>query len=392
MPSPGDPALRNAADPVHAIDREALDHLALGATLIGSGGGGRVEILAALAALALTGRPPIPVVPAERLPADTWVAHVAFMGAPLTMSEKLPTGVEIAAVAAALAQRAGVELGAIGCLQVGGQNAVAAVLAALHLGLPLVDGDAMGRAFPNLEQTTLAAFGWSVNPLALMCPMGDLVFVETDNTASASRIAGSVVVQMGGWAALGVHLVQADRLAVEGLPGTISEAVRKGGAFARFRDRATERTPRDLADALDADLLFHGSVIEIARARTPDEPAVLVLGEDREPFRVARVDMLQEYLVVAVDGNVVATVPDVLFLVSSSGVALDIDRLRLGQQVSVLRFPCHPHWLRAEALPLVVPAAFGIRVDPVLSWDGSAYLDPESAEHRSTDGRRPPDS
>lgn len=344
---------------VRHIDPDVLPHFVLGAALFGSGGGGGLDTVVALAELALRDRAALPVTTAQALPADAWVAHVAVMGAPLTMSEKLPTGTEFALAAASLATKAGVELGAVSCLSVGGVNAVLGVLAAAHLELPLVDGDAMGRAFPRLEQTVLAAGGRTANPLGLVCPKGNFVLVETESHVDASRIASAVVMGMGGWAALAVHLVQASELVTEGHPGTVTRAVRLGRALARTA-RSRHRDPAALATALEGELVFDGTVVEIERSRLAGEPSVVVLIGGPEEAQVARVDALQEYLIVAVDGVVKATVPDLICLVTAAGAVLELDALRLGQRVAVLSLPCEPRWRRPEALPLVVPRAFGI--------------------------------
>ncbi|MFJ3819681.1 S-methyl thiohydantoin desulfurase domain-containing protein [Streptomyces nodosus] len=49
----------------------------------------------------------------------------------------------------------GGELAAVGVIEIGGLNAVAAVLAAARLGAPVLDGDLMGRAFPRINRTTV---------------------------------------------------------------------------------------------------------------------------------------------------------------------------------------------------------------------------------------------
>ncbi|MFF7140058.1 MULTISPECIES: S-methyl thiohydantoin desulfurase domain-containing protein [Streptomyces] len=68
---------------------------------------------------------------------------------------------------------------AVGVIEIGGLNAVAAVLAAARLGAPVLDGDLMGRAFPRINRTTVAVTGHRAAPPALVGPGADTVIVPT---------------------------------------------------------------------------------------------------------------------------------------------------------------------------------------------------------------------
>ena len=46
------------------------------------------------------------------------------------------------------------KVSAILCIEAGGLNSTIPFVAAAKLGLPIVDGDAMGRAFPELQMVS----------------------------------------------------------------------------------------------------------------------------------------------------------------------------------------------------------------------------------------------
>ncbi|QEV38787.1 DUF917 family protein [Streptomyces nodosus] len=76
-------------------------------------------------------------------------------------------------------------LAAVGVIDIGGLNAVAAVLAAARLGAPVLDGDLMGRAFPRINRTTVAVTGHRAAPPTLAGPVADTVMVPTASASMA---------------------------------------------------------------------------------------------------------------------------------------------------------------------------------------------------------------
>ena len=72
------------------------------------------------------------------------------------------------------------------------------VLAA-ERGLPVVDADGMGRAFPQLEMETFNVYGVPAAPArAWPTSGGNCVLIETGSAARAEFIARGVTIRMGG--------------------------------------------------------------------------------------------------------------------------------------------------------------------------------------------------
>ncbi len=79
---------------------------------------------------------------------------------------------------------------------------------------------------------------------------------------------------------------------------------------------------------------------------------------------MVRVDLLDEYLAVTVDGVTRAAAPQVIAAVDPSGRRpLRADQLRTGGHLILLRLPSLHAW-PAEAEPLVGPTAFGLDLTP----------------------------
>ncbi|GAA3965825.1 DUF917 domain-containing protein [Streptomyces marokkonensis] len=333
--------------------------LAAGATLLGSGGGGEVATGTLLLRRELAGGP-VSLVPATALEPDTLVVHVGLVGAPDVLAERLADPDDFAHAVRTAAGITGARAGAVGVIEIGGLNAVVAAVAAARLGLPLVDGDLMGRAFPRIDQTVAALHGVDPAPLVLVGTGGDTVVVRECARRSAERLLRANVLALGGAAALAVHPLPASRLSAIGVRGSVSACLGLGDRLLTAREAGG--TPEDLATALGAELLAVGRAEEIVprQALTPGWATLI----DGRTGAVVRVDLLDEYLAVTVDGVTRAAGPQIIAAVDPSGRRpLRADQLRTGRHLALLRLPALHDW-PPEADPLVGPTAFGLDLAP----------------------------
>jgi Uncharacterized conserved protein len=103
----------------------------------------------------------------DELEDEDLVVPAAMMGAPTVMIEKLPRGDEIVEAFKALEAYLGRSVKAVMCIEAGGLNSTTPFTVASHLGLPVIDGDGMGRAFPQIHMVTLTLHGISATPMTL---------------------------------------------------------------------------------------------------------------------------------------------------------------------------------------------------------------------------------
>ena len=65
--------------------------------------------------------------------------------------------------------------------------------------LPVVDGDGMGRAFPELQMDTFAIGGLSMSPMALADCHGNVVIFHHVDSAARAEQYGRIVDDRDGW-------------------------------------------------------------------------------------------------------------------------------------------------------------------------------------------------
>lgn len=352
---------------VDQIDVDTVSDLALGASFLGTGGGGDPLIGELMARAAIAEHGPVEVVAPDDLDEHATVVPFAMIGAPTVILERIPGGHELDLAMKEMTRLLGRPVDATMPIEAGGINSTIPLVLAARRDLPVVDADGMGRAFPEVQMVTLGAGGATAWPLALVDENGTTVSITgaTDN-AAAERTARHVVVAMGGSAIVGHYAVDGAHVRAWAVPHTISLAVRIGRALREVAEHGGDAVG-ELTAACGARRLFTGKVVDVDR-RTAEGFArgrIEILGLDSDAGSLMTVDVQNENLVATRDGEVVVTVPDLITLVDTdTGRPLTTEGTRFGVRVHVMAAPASEVWWRPAALPLVSPAAFGYDIEP----------------------------
>jgi DUF917 family protein len=349
---------------VREITEDVLDDIARGAAILGTGGGGDPYIGRLLATAAVRRYGPVPLCPLADVPADAVVLPVAMMGAPTVMVEKLPSMEQVALAANTLADYLGRELTHIACAEAGGVNSLIPVVAAAQLGLPLVDADGMGRAFPEIQMVLPTLYGIQATPMAIADEKGNKGVLDTVTNRWAERLARSATIDMGCSAMISSFAMNGRQAVSSLVPGTLSLCAELGRLVRVARAAHTDPVAA-VVDRLAGRRLFGGKVVDVAR-RT-------VTGFARGEARLAGTDgdtgselvlrFQNEHLVAEVDGAVRASVPDLICTLDrESGDAVTTEGLRFGQRLTVIAAAADPRWYTPAGLELAGPAYFGYEV------------------------------
>ena len=100
--------------------------------------------------------------------------HACGIGAPIVSVERLARGDEIVVALRALEEHARRSVTHLIPGEIGGSNALRPMAGAALTGLPVIDGDGMGRAFPELQMDTFSIAGLANAPaaIAILCGFG----------------------------------------------------------------------------------------------------------------------------------------------------------------------------------------------------------------------------
>ena len=152
---------------MRSVAAEEIESLAIGAWILGTGGGGS-PYLALLNMRQLYRQGVVcRLMDASELADDDLVAVVSNMGAPLVGQERLTDPKTMALAVTMMEEYLGRKFRAVMSLEIGGGNSIQPFMAAAMLDLPVIDGDCMGRAFPEAQMTSFAIHDLRMYPLTL---------------------------------------------------------------------------------------------------------------------------------------------------------------------------------------------------------------------------------
>src|SRR5690242_5431755 len=141
------------------IRRSDVTALALGSTVLGCGGGGNSYYGQLVARRLLADDTAVAVIDVDQMDPESFAITPAAVGATLVALEKPPSLVALRAGLDSVKSALKGRISAFFASEIGGLQCIFPLLMAAQAGLPLLDGDGMGRAFPELQMTTLSIYG-----------------------------------------------------------------------------------------------------------------------------------------------------------------------------------------------------------------------------------------
>ena len=345
-----------------------LDDIALGATFLGTGGGGDPYIATLMTRRAITENGPVQMLMPEELDDDALVIACGNLGAPTVAIEKIMGADQPAAAVLALEKHLGRQADALIAFEAGGSSSMMPIYIAAMLGRPIVDADGMGRAFPELQMVTFSVYGASSAPFALASEHGDTTILEIDDDARAEYIARGIAIRMGARSAMASYPMDGKTVQRVAVPftTTLCQAI---GANLR-ESRAGNQDPFDeLIDMLamthygHAKVLISGTVTDLMRD-TEGGYAVgkVIISNPEEPS--LEIQFQNEFLRARQGGELRAIVPDLVCILDSEmAQPITTERLRYGQRVTVMAVSAPPIMRTDKALAVFGPKAFGLLDD-----------------------------
>jgi hypothetical protein len=393
------------------VDAGTIEEIALGATVLGTGGGGDPHVGKLVARQAIEEHGPVELLDPADLDDDAFVVPTAQMGAPTVSVEKLPGGDEAVAALERVEAAVGREADATMPIECGGINSTFPFAVAARRGLPVVDADGMGRAFPELQHETFNVYGVDGTPAAVADERGDTCLLETGDNERLEWLARGITVRMGGVAYVSDYPMSGREVRETAIHGTMSLA-REIGAAVRAADGDVTGAIREATAGSSygaAETLFEGKIVDVERRTRRGFVVghVDVAGLGPDEGRTMTVEFQNENLGARVrdaagtgpgsgpdaagtdagsgpdaagtdagsgpdaagtdaddDWEWIATVPDLLTVLDrETGDPIPTERLRYGARVRVLGIPT-PEIMRTDAaLDVWGPRTFGLDTD-----------------------------
>jgi len=257
------------------------------------------------------------------------------------------------------------DISSIIAVELGGANTAIALHLAALAGLPVVDGDQVGRSAPELVHSTYHVHGAKATPAVVADTLGNILVVkEYSDIQRYEMIARSLSVLAGG----AVIVLDTPATAAEtsrlALTGTLSKCVELGATVRRANEKRTDPIS-EVVKLLQGYMLFHGKVSQF---NLNEEDGFLMgrtglrgLGDWRG--HRAEVWVKNENMIAWRDGKLVAIAPDPIILLDEKGYGVTNSRIRKGMEVYVVGAKAHDIWRTPRGIELMGPRHFGFRFD-----------------------------
>lgn len=354
------------------LTEQSVVDLLTGCSILSTGGGGTLERGLDMVRNEFGQGKKFLLVEMSELPDEAMVASPYYCGS-LTPSDPagqarfkdLPLVNELEACLAfkALQEFVGEKFRAVISTELGGGNTASALVTAAELGLPILDADPAGRSVPELVHSTFFINGLPIAPFALATRYGDTIVVKRAvNHYRAEAIARAVAVASGGSVGVTDHPLQVSALKNAVIPGALSLAERIG----RERRLAIQQG----RDPVEAVLEAGGGYLLFAGVAEGDCAWATVGGFTEGEFTLQgtgpfagskyRVWLRNENMIAWRDGEVSATIPDLICVVETeSATPLPNPHIKGGTYASVLGFPAAPPWRTPRGIEVFGPGYLG---------------------------------
>lgn len=267
----------------------------------------------------------------------------------------------------ALERFLGREFNGIVSVEYGGGNTAVAMSTAARLGKPIVDGDAAGRAVPDLQYSTFYVTGKPIYPLAVADAIGDVaVFEKVVDDFRAEDLVRALAVVSADKVGMTDHPCNGRDLKKSIIPYALSYA---GGVGKAQREAIKEgRNPiQAIVQSGKGYCLFEGKVQMDSQWENKSGftiGTIQIIGENEYSGKKSEIWFKNENIMFYIDGTPVVTAPDLICVVDrKTGYPITNPFCKKDMEITVLGFKAPQFWREGKGLEILNPKEFGFDIE-----------------------------
>jgi DUF917 family protein len=342
------------------INIEDLKALAVGAGILGSGGGGDPKYDLLMTRYLVQKHGPVSIISLDELNDEDLIVPVAFIGAGLITKEKLPSGREFVAIINRIKKYFGNKKIVLMAGEIGGANAFSAISAGAILNFPILDADTIGRAFPELQMSSCNLNGILPSPAFLSDSKENIVIIEAKDCKMIERLARSITIKMGSSACVSLYIMKGKQAKAAVMRNTLSKSIEIGRSIIRAQ-KNKENVIDALIKATNGKCIFQGTITDLNQEIKDGflQGSLTIFNYKKK----CKIEYQNENLIAEIDGEIIASTPDIITVVDTlSGNPITCESLSYGQRVSIIIIPSPYIWTTKKGLEIVGPKAFGFDI------------------------------
>ena len=335
-----------------SLSIQDLRDIVIGATFLGSGGGGSPENGLKLVDEIAKVTSEIKLASPDEIADNDYVAMIAGMGAPKALKEKGfgPEAIYAYEGLEKIYSMMGIKFKYLMPGETGGFNTITPIYVAAHKRLIIVDADGTGgRAVPELGTTLYYLYEIPTSPFVVTSRKGDLVIGWLANPMDApmaEEIARHVVVAFGMLAGLGTWVVTGWQVKNYLEPNVITKSLEIGKAIRKAKEEGKDPV-KAVVEVVKGYELFRGVVkkVEIKTVAGFDFGRTTLEGIDEYKGKEFFIDFKNENMIAwKAEGEPAAMVPDLICLMTTDGEPLTNADVREGLKIAVIGIPASERW------------------------------------------------
>jgi uncharacterized protein len=348
-----------------------VQDMARGAVFLGAGGGGDPYVGEMYVRHQIAQGHEVKIIGAEELPDDAFIFSIAGVGAPTVLVEHLVSTGTLLKLLESTVKLHGRRPDALISAEIGGANSMFPLSLGALAGIPVVDADGMGRAFPHIEMTTFSVYGCKATPSVIMDDSGNVAHVVASTDRICEDMVRALCGSLGAMVYGSFYPMTGRQVKNHAVHGTITQSLEIGRRIRQARE--SQANPIEgLLSYLNAPEqgrfareLFNGRIVDV-RHETRDGwhwgKALIGSGKTDEPE--FSIEIQNEYLVAHHNGKPVTMAPDLIAVLDAEAAEpLTAEALRYGQRVRVVGYSAAPIMRRPEGLAVFGPRIFGLDFD-----------------------------
>jgi len=337
----------------YVLDKKDIEPLLRGLAVFGTGGGGSPDFGRLIMEHDFTCGRQYTLVDPEDIADDSVVVSGGIMGSVKAVDtasyesivDRWEKDFELLKAFQLMERFVGKKIDYIVPFELGGLNVPVMLSLGARMGVPVINGDALGRAAPETQMTSFLGHGVSITPMSMVDDIGNRVVVESVNDVLfPDRIGRWMVTHAGGMGANSHYPMTGRQLKESVVPKTITRALEIGRRMGQARE-GRQSIAQLLAELVGGEVLVERG--QISSIEEEDKSGwlhqVVRVVDKGEPDREFRIVVKNEAMLCFVNDSPVCMFPDLIMMLDpGTGKGVMTSELKIKQELSIVIAPCHP--------------------------------------------------
>ncbi|MFO7888677.1 MAG: DUF917 domain-containing protein [Eubacteriales bacterium] len=349
------------------IDESWIKPLALGGMILSSGGGGDTENFEKILSEILINKDSIQLLEIDDMIGEDYYCSNGMMGISNVIDSYSFSGKNGVETISRMEKIEDCKISAIYPFEGAGINLLYPIITAKMMGIPIVDGDIMGRCFTDLSMTTLEINDRNISPFILKDTMDIIHIFTSTSTKSIEREVRKVLSRIDNLGFFAGGLEKGERLSKALIPGTISLAKEIGNSF---KYNNYDDIVEDIREAVIKSIygevfhLFKGKVVSIEEANfNKDWTRFTLVGNKKTDRGIYSILAKDQFLLAYNNQKVSCTSPDIISAIDLNTLQpVTFGRLKNGMEIGVIGIEAPESHKSKKGLELMSLKAFGYKL------------------------------